>query len=54
MNTKVNEHILLDFPMSIISTFNSIENKHDICRGKYYMKKFCKYLKEQVMKKRKQ
>ena len=36
--------------MSAISTFKSIENKHDVYRSKYCMKKFCKYLKEQVMK----
>ena len=44
------EHVLLGFSMSAISTFKSIENKHDVYRSKYCMKKFCKYLKEQVMK----
>ena len=36
--------------MSIISSFGSIENKHDVYRGKDYMKKFCEFLKEHVMK----
>ena len=30
--------------MSTISSFRNIENKHDIYRGKYFMKKFCEYL----------
>ena len=35
--------------MSTISFFRSIENKHDIYRGKYCMKKFCKSLREHGM-----
>ena len=38
--TKVVEHIPSSFSMSTISSFKNIENKHDIYRGKDYMKKF--------------
>ena len=36
--------------MSTISSFKSIENKHDVCRGKDCMKKFCESLGEHAMK----
>ena len=36
--------------MSIISSFRNIENKHDIYRGKYFMKTFCEYLRGHAMK----
>ena len=36
--------------MSTTSSFKSIENNHDLYRGKDCMKKFCKYLGEHVMK----
>ena len=36
--------------MSTISSFRSIENKHDVCRGKDCMKKFCEYVRERAMK----
>ena len=36
--------------MSATSSFKSIENNHDLYRGKDCMKKFCKYLREHVMK----
>ena len=36
--------------MSTISSFRSIENKHDVYRGKDCMKKFCEYLRENAMK----
>ena len=32
--------------MSTISSFKSIENKHDVYRGKDCMEKFCKFLRE--------
>ena len=38
--TKVGEHIQSGFSMSTILSFKSIENKHDVHRGKDYMKKF--------------
>ena len=39
--TKVSEHIPSSFSMSTISSFRSIENKHNVYRGKDCMKKFC-------------
>ena len=36
--TKVSEHIPSGFSMSTISSFRSIENKHDVYRGKVCMK----------------
>ena len=41
--TKVSEHIPSGFSMSTISSFRSIENKHDVYRRKDWMKKFCKF-----------
>ena len=43
---KVSEHILSGFSMYKISSFRSIENKHNVSRGKYCMKKFCESLRE--------
>ena len=42
--------------MSTISSFKSIENNHDVYRGKDCMKKFCESLRElaaKIIKKRK-
>ena len=36
--------------MSTISSFRSIENKHDVYKGKDCMKKFCASLREHIMK----
>ena len=36
--------------MSKISSFRSIENNHDVYRGKACMKAFCKLLRERAMK----
>ena len=36
--------------MSLISAFKSIENKHDVYRGKDRMKKFCESLREHAIK----
>ena len=47
--TRVSEHISSGFSMSTISSFKSIENKHDVYRGKDSMKKFCESLREQAM-----
>ena len=44
--TKVSELIPSGFSMPTISSFKSIENKHDTYRGKYCLKKFCEYQKE--------
>ena len=38
--TKVSEHIPSGVSMSRISSFRSIENKHDVYRGKGCMKRF--------------
>ena len=49
--TKVSKHIPSRFLMSAISSFRSIENKHDVykkCR-----KNFFEYLREHAMKKKK-
>ena len=48
--TKVSEHIPSSFSMSTISLFRSIENKHDVYRGKDCMKMFCELLREHAMK----
>ena len=37
---KVSEHIPSGFSMSTISSFRSIENNHDVYRGKDCMKRF--------------
>ena len=47
--TKVNEHILSDFSMYTISFFRSIENKHDVYRGKDCIKGFCEFLREHAV-----
>ena len=47
--TKVNKHIPSGFLISSISSFKSI-NKCDIYRGKYCMRKFCEFLREDAMK----
>ena len=46
---KISEHILSDFSVSTISSFKSIENKHDVYRGKDCKKAFCESLKEHAM-----
>ena len=48
--TKVTRHIPSGFSMSTISSFKSIENKHDVCRDKDCMKTFCESLREYAMK----
>ena len=48
--TKAREHVLSGFSMRGISSFRSIENKHDVYRGKDCMKKLCKFLRENPMK----
>ena len=45
--TKVSKHILSGFSMSAISSFRSIENKHDLYRSKDLIKQFCEFLGEQ-------
>ena len=48
--TKVGKHIPSDFSMPTRSSFKSIENKHNIHRGKICVKNFFKYLREHEMK----
>ena len=48
--TKVSKHISSGFSMSTISSFRSIENKHDVCIGKDCMKKLCEFLREHALK----
>ena len=50
LTTKVSEHIPLGFSMSTISSFRSIENKHNVYRGKDCLKIFCEYLREHARK----
>ena len=44
--SNVSAHILSGFSMSTVSSIKSIENKHDVYRGKDCMKKFCESLSE--------
>ena len=46
--TEVSKHILLGYSLFTISPFRSIENKHDVYRGKDWMKMFCESLREHV------
>ena len=48
--TKVSQHIPSGFAMCTTSLFRSIENKHNVYRGKGYMNKFCEFLKEYALK----
>ena len=48
--TKISEHIPSGFQMAAISSFRCIENKHDLYRGKDFIKKFCEFLREHAMK----
>ena len=48
--TKVREHIPSDLSLSTISSFRSIENKHDVYREKDCIRKFCEFLREHAMK----
>ena len=48
--TKVSKHFPSGFSMSTIFSFRSMENKHDVYRGKDCIKKFCESLREHAMK----
>ena len=48
--TQKNKYIPSGFSMSTISSFRSIENKHDVYRGKDCMNKFCEFLRNHAMK----
>ena len=47
---KVKENIPSGFSISKISSFRSIENKHDVYRGNDCMKKFCEFSRERSIK----
>ena len=47
---KVSKHIPSGFSMSTISSFRSMENKHDADIDKDCIKKFCEFWKEHAMK----
>ena len=44
--TKVSKHIPSGLSMSTISSFKSMENKHNVYRGIYCMKRFCECLRK--------
>ena len=46
---KVGVHIPSGFSMSTIWSFEIIESKHDVCRRKVCMKKFCEALREHAV-----
>ena len=48
--TKLSKQFPLGFSISTISSFRSIDNKHDVYRGKDCMKNSCESLREHVMK----
>ena len=48
--TKSRDHISSGFSISTISSFRSMEDKHDKYRVKDFMKKFCEFLREHAMK----
>ena len=48
--TEVSKHIPSGFSIPTISSFRSIENKHDIYRVRDCMKRFCEFLREHAMK----
>ena len=47
--TKIGENIPSGFSMSTISSFKSIENKHDVYRGNDSVKKFCESAREHAI-----
>ena len=47
---KVSKHIPSGFSMSTITSFKSIENKHDVYRDTDPMKKFYEFLRQHEMK----
>ena len=48
--TKASKNIPSACSMSTISSVRSIENRHDLCRGKNCIKRFCEFLREHGMK----
>ena len=48
--TKVSEHIQSGFSMPTISSFRSVENMHDVYKGKDCVKKLSEFLIQHAMK----
>ena len=48
--TKVGEHIYIFQCLHLIWTFDGIEKKHDVYRGKHCMKEFRESLRDHAMK----
>ena len=48
--TSIGKHILSSFSISTITSFKSIENKHDVYKDKDCMKVFCESLRGHAMK----
>ena len=48
--TKVNKYIACSYSIFTKYAFDNRKNKYDCYRGKYYMKKSCKDLKEHTVK----
>ena len=46
---KAEKRIPCEYSISTICTFGGIENKHNVCRGEDYIKKFSKSLREHAM-----
>ena len=45
---KVRDHFPSSYSMSTILSYKNIETKHDVCRGKDCMKRFCECLIEKI------
>ena len=50
--TKIRDHIPSCFSVPAVSSIGSVENKHDVCKGKDCLKMFSKYLREHKKKKK--
>ena len=50
IHVRVGEYIPSGLSISTISSFTTIENKHDVYRGKDCMKKFCEFLRKYAVK----
>ena len=47
---KMSAYIPSGFSMTALSSFRSIESKHDVYRGKHCMELFCESLRDQATK----
>ena len=49
--TKVTKHILSGFSFYVsISSFQIIQNKHDVCSGRDFIRKYCDFLRQHTMR----